>query len=92
MPQFATLAFPHPPSWRAAEQRGGKFARPDPTTGAQNVRLPMGRIGATIPRKPVNRLQHVQHLPSSDHSLDASVLEGARIRRLESGRGRHRLT
>ena len=40
----------------------------------------------------LSRLQHVQHLPPSDHSLDASDLEGTCIRHVEGVRGRHRLT
>ena len=49
-------------------------------------------IGATFSLQPRNRLQHVQHLPLYDHSLDASDLEEACIRRLEGGRRRRCLT
>jgi hypothetical protein len=42
--------------------------------------------------QPLSRLQHVQYLPPSDHSLDASDRERICIRCLEDVRGRHRLT
>jgi hypothetical protein len=36
----------------------------------------------------LNRLRHIQRLPPSDHSVDASDLEGVCIRPLEGGRRR----
>jgi hypothetical protein len=64
----------------------------DIATRTHDARLSISRIGATFSRQPLNRLQHIQPLPSSDHSLDPSDLEGVCIRPLEGGRRRQCLT
>src|SRR5579859_5930586 len=61
-------------------------------TRAEDAGFSICRIRATFSRLPLSRLQHLQHLPPSDHSLDTSDPEGTCIRRVEDVRGRHRLT
>ena len=84
-------SFPSPPSWQAAQQPSREFTRADPTTRSEDAGFSICWIGATFSLQALGRLQHIQHLPPSDHSLDASDVEGTCIRHLEDLSGRHHL-
>jgi len=62
------------------------------TNGRKALHVPMRRRERKMQgsHQSLWRPQHVQHLPPSDHGIDASNREGACIRCVDGIRGRHR--